>query len=192
MTHNLYDMKELDKNVKRKYFISDYDPKWISQFNDIKKFLQSVFGEKAIQIEHVGSTSIPGMAAKPLIDILVLVNRIEEFEKEKEEMIKAGYEWGENYIAPDTLLFFKTGTDGEKMENIHVCKKGSLKERQFLVMRDFLRTFPNKAKEYSDLKKKLFEQYPNDYPAYRSAKAPFLERVRDDAYAWEENGLTGT
>ena len=51
----------------------DYDPNWVNQFNSIKQFLMEIFGNKAIQIEHVGSTSIPGMKAKPLIDVLVIV-----------------------------------------------------------------------------------------------------------------------
>lgn len=91
-------------------------------------------------------------------------------------MIKAGYEWGENYIAPNTLIFFKLGSDGEKLENIHVCKQGSAEERQFIVMRDYLRTHPQKVKEYSDLKERNVSMYPNDYPAYCAAKASFLDQ----------------
>ena len=70
-------------------------------------------------------------------------------------MIKAGYEWGENYIAPNTSTFFKLGSDGDKLENIHVCEVGAPKERQFIIMqRDYFRSHPNKTKEYSDLKLK--------------------------------------
>ena len=180
-------MKELDKNIKRKYSISEYDPNWINQFNVIKNFLITVFGNKAIQIEHVGSTSIPGMKAKPLIDILVIVEKIEDFIDEKNKMISAGYEWGENYIAPNTLIFFKLGSDGEKLENIHVCEKNTPKARQFLVMRNFFRNHPEKAKEYSALKENNSKMYPGDYPAYRAAKAPFLEKMEQEAYRWEES-----
>jgi GrpB-like predicted nucleotidyltransferase (UPF0157 family) len=147
-------MKALDKNIKRKYSFSEYDPKWKTEFISLKNFLLSVFGDEAIDIEHVGSTSVEGMKAKPLIDVLVVVNKIRPFEKQKEEMEKYGYEWGENYIAPNTLIFFKLGPDGEKLENIHVCERGSPKERQFIVMRDYLRSHPDKVKEYSDLKEK--------------------------------------
>ena len=76
--------------------------------------------------------SIEGMKAKPIIDVLVLVDNMEPFEVEKKLMIKAGYEWGENYIAPDTLIFYKLGPDGEKLENIHVCQKA--RQKQFSLL----------------------------------------------------------
>lgn len=179
-------MKELDKTIKRKYSIRDYDPNWKFQFSVIKNFLKEVFEDKAIQIEHVGSTSIEGMKAKPLIDVLVTVEEMEPFLEQKDRMISAGYEWGENYIEPNSLIFFKLGPDGEKLENIHVCKKGSVKARQFIVMRDYLRSHSEKVKAYSDLKEINVSLYPDDYPAYREAKAPFLEQLEKDAYEWEK------
>ncbi len=180
-------MSELNKNIKRKYSISEYDPNWTKQFNSIKDFLSEVFGSKAIRIEHVGSTSIPGMKAKPLIDVLVVVEKMEDFPEQKNKMILAGYEWGENYIAPNTLIFFKFGHDGEKLENIHVCEHDAPKAKQFLVMRDFFRAFPEKAKAYSELKEVNAQKYPTDYPSYRAAKKPFLDEVEKEAYKWSES-----
>ncbi len=174
-------MTELDKNIKRKYSISEYDPNWVNQFNSIKDFLSEVFENKAIRIEHIGSTSIPGMKAKPLIDVLVVVDKMEDFFEQKNKMVQAGYEWGVDYIGPNTLLFFKLGPNGEKLENIHVCEKDAPKTRQFLVMRDFFSAHPEKAKEYSHLKEANSKVYPEDYPAYRAAKAPFLERMEKEA-----------
>ncbi len=179
-------MKILDKNEKRKYHFSDYDPNWVNEFNSIKYFLSEVFKEKAVLIEHIGSTSIPGMKAKPIIDVLVTVNTMEDFTDEKDLMVKSGYDWGENYIAPNSLLFFKVGPEDEKTENIHVVEKGSAKEKQFIVMRDYLRQHPNKVEEYSNLKEKNREKYPDDYPAYREAKYPFLAKLELEAYEWDE------
>lgn len=180
-------MKELDKNIKRKYSISNYNPDWVTKFESIKSFVSEVFKQKALSIEHVGSTSIPGMKAKPLIDILIIVKDIKDLSQETLKMVDAGYEWGENYIAPDTFLFFKTGSDGDKLENIHVCEDNAPKARQFLVMRDFFRTFPEKAKQYADLKELNFQKHPDDYPAYRAAKASFLVQMEKEAYEWEES-----
>ena len=81
-------MTNLDKNIKRKYSFSEYKPDWINQFNSIQDFLKSVFKEKAINIEHVGSTSIPGMKAKPIIDGLVIVKDVEDLKNETKEMIE--------------------------------------------------------------------------------------------------------
>lgn len=169
----------------RKYSLSEYDPNWISQFNLIKELLLNVFGDKALKIEHVGSTSVQGMKAKPLIDVLVVVEKLEPFEKEKELMTQAGYEW-HYYSDPDGLVFSKFGPDGEKLESVHICEESSLWVRQFIVVRNYLRTHPEKAKEYSKLKQKIVEMYPNDYSAYRNAKAPFLEQLKQEAYLWEE------
>lgn len=171
--------------INRKYSLSEYDPNWISKFNSIKELLLKVFGDKSLKIEHVGSTSVQGMRAKPLIDVLVIVEKLELFEKEKELMIEAGYEWC-YYTNPDGLVFYKLGSDGEKLENIHICEESSEKVRQFIAIRDYLRVHPEKAKEYSELKQKNTELHPNDYPAYREAKALFLEQLKQDAYLWEE------
>jgi len=173
--------------IKRKYSFSEYDPNWVNQFNDIKNFLMGIFGDAVVQIEHVGSTSIPGMKAKPIIDVLVVVNNMQDFAKEKEQMVSAGYEWGANYIAPNTLIFFKQNPGGEKTENIHVCEAGSQKEKQFIIMRDFFRAHPEKARQYTDLKEKNSQIYSDDYPAYRSAKKPFLDEIEQEARKWEES-----
>jgi GrpB-like predicted nucleotidyltransferase (UPF0157 family) len=114
-----------------------------------------------------------------------VVEKMEPFQEQKNIMAKEGYECGENYIAPNTVIFFKMGSDGEKLENIHVCEQGSAKVHQFLAMRDYLRTHPDKAKEYSDLKELNASLYPNDYPAYREAKTPFLNQLEKEAYEWE-------
>lgn len=178
-------MKHLDKTKERKYLFSDYDPNWVTKFDSLKGFVERVFGDKVMQIEHVGSTSIPGMKSKPIIDMLVIVKDVKDLSKETDDMVKAGYEWGENYIAPDTLIYFNVGRDGEKLENIHVCKEDSPKVKQFIVMRDFLRAFPDKAKEYSDLKEINFKKYPDSYIAYRNAKTAFLDEIQKEAYEWE-------
>ncbi len=175
---------ELNKNLKRKYLLEPYNPDWINQFEVIKNNIQNVFKEKALQIEHVGSTSIPNMFAKPLIDILIIVENIDDLSEETSKMETQGYFWGKEYIEPRSLLFFKMTNEEQKLENIHVCEKNSPKSKQFLIMRDFLRTFPEKAKEYSELKRKNFKEFPDDYPAYRKAKTPFLQKVEQEAYDW--------
>lgn len=180
-------MKELDKTIKRKYLFSSYDPNWITKFEIIKKNISEIFGEKAIQIEHIGSTSIPGMRAKPIIDVLIIVKDIKNISEQIDKMVDVGYDWGENYIAPNTIIFFKCGPDGEKLENIHVCEANAPKVKQFLIMRDFFRAFPEKAKQYADLKELNFQKYPDDYPAYRAAKKPFLDEIEKEAYGWFES-----
>jgi len=173
-----------DKNEKREYSIQEYDPKWVEKFETIKSALKKVFGNKALRIEHIGSTSIPGMKAKPLIDVLVVVQDIHHLEIEREAMITSGYQWAKDYIAPGTYIFYQTGLGNSKIENIHVTQPDSYKVKQFLAKRDYFRAFPQKAKEYSDLKEMLNKQFPGDYVAYREGKKPFLEGIEEEAYQW--------
>lgn len=177
----------MNKNTdtkNRKYSLSKYNPNWISKFNSIKKLLLKIFHDKALKIEHVGSTSIKGMAAKPLIDILVVVKKLELFEKEKKLMIKNGYEW-HYYPNPEGLSFSKFNSSGEKLVSIHICEEDSFWVSQFIVIRDYLKDHPQKAGEYSKLKQEIIKLHPNDYLAYRNAKAPFLKKLKQDAYLWK-------
>lgn len=174
---------------KREYSIEAYDQNWVLRFEKIRLFLIEVFKDKALQIDHVGSTSIPGIKAKPIIDVLVVVSEMEPFTIEREVMAQYGYKNGDNYIAPNTILFFKEEAR-RKTENIHVCVKGSPKARQFIVMRDYLRNNPERAHQYSELKEKLNKQHPEDYPAYRAGKDSFLKETEELAYSWESANST--
>ena len=176
----------LDKMQKRDYSVVPYDPAWVNKFEELKKKIQTVFGEKALTIEHIGSTSIPGMSAKPVIDVLVTVTKFESFEKEKEHMAKLGYEYGDNYIADETVIFFKTEDGDRKTENIHICVRESYMANRFIRTRNYLRNHPDRAKEYSDLKVTLWKDMPDDYPAYREAKRAFADET--ERLAREEEG----
>jgi len=168
------------------YSIEKYNPEWVTKFQSIRAMLESVFGARALAIEHVGSTSVPGIKAKPIIDILVVVESIDTFQNQRDEMLSRGYQIQENYIAPDTILFRKVDEHGNKLENIHVCESDTPMEKQFLVMRDYLRTFPEEAKCYSDFKDELVRKFPDDYESYRKAKDPFLQDLKQKAYDWNE------
>ncbi len=172
----------LDKNQKRPYSLEDPSDYWVKKFSEVKEILKSVFREKATMIEHIGSTSI-GIKAKPLLDVLVVVKDIRDIFKEKEKMKEFGYLWEDEYIAPDTAFIYKLDGD-RKIENIHVVPPGHYKIDEFVLKRDYFRAHPDKAKEYEDLKIKLNEQHPNDYPAYRAGKAAFLLEIEKLAKEW--------
>ncbi len=167
------------------YTITKYDPNWINIFNELKERLGRIFAGKFSKIEHVGSTSIPGMNAKPLIDVLIVINSLENLDEQKEKMKIEGYEYMENYVSPNSILFYKT-KDGEKIENIHVCMADNDLVNHLLVVRDYLRAHPDKAKEYSDLKSVLKEKYPDSYEAYRDGKNALLQAIKKEAYGWNE------
>ncbi len=175
-----------DAMRKRPYSIQEYNPEWPIKFKSIKKFLEEVFKEKAIQIEHIGSTSIPGMKAKPVIDVAVLVNDIEPFTEERKLMEEAGYKSIDNYIGPNTLIFYKEDEAQRKSENIHVWPKDHPKADRTILMRDYFRTHPEHAKRYAELKEKLTLEHPDDYPAYRAGKDNFLEEIATLSNEWRD------
>ena len=154
-----------DKNTQRPYSIEPYSPEWPALFSTIRDKVKSVFGPKASTIEHVGSTAVPGMHAKRCIDVMVIVSDIHD-------------------LNPDTIMFDKADVDGRKVENIHVCLPGSFNEHQFLVGRDYLRTHPERAQMYNELKAELNKKYPDDYISYRNAKQDFLKETKRLAEEW--------
>ncbi len=173
-------------NSERTYSIEPYNPDWVTKFNTIKKVLEEVFGTMALSIEHVGSTSVVGMKAKPLIDVLVIVENITSLERVKEEMISTGYILRENVLDERSVLFEKiVGT--EKIENIHVFETGAPRIKQFINVRDYLRTHSERAGQYSALKEKLKIEHPDDYLSYRPGKFTFLQETARLANEWAEN-----
>lgn len=166
------------------YTIEQYNPEWVKKFESIEVMLEGVFDDQALAIEHVGSTSVPGMKAKPIIDVLVVVKDVKLLNTGKMLMQSKGYLVEENYVAPNTLLFRLVNENGNKLENIHVCENGAPMQKQFLFMRDYLRAFPKEANSYAQLKDELVRKFPNDYESYRAAKDPFLKALEKRAYQW--------
>jgi GrpB-like predicted nucleotidyltransferase (UPF0157 family) len=164
--------KKTDKSL---YQLSEYDPGWKIKFQKIKAGLERFLPEEILKIEHVGSTSIPNMKSKPVIDVLAIIEKKNQFETIKNTMLKEGYEFKENYIEPNSLTCWKSDDRGEKIENVHFCLKNSFKSNQLISMRDYLIRHPEKASEYSQLKEELYKKFPNDYIKYREGKRTFLE-----------------
>ena len=134
-----------------------------------------------VRIEHVGSTSIPGIAAKPIIDIQVSVPDLAD---------EAGYVPAVESIGvqlrmrePDRGHVYFRDTQPRTV-HIHVCQIGSHWERVHLLFRDYLRTHPESARAYEDMKRAAVEAYGSDRIAYTEAKGPFIERALAAAEDW--------
>lgn len=175
----------LDKNQKRPYSLEEPNDSWTKKFDEVKKIIESVFGDKVLTIEHVGSTSLD-IKAKPLLDVLVVVKDINDISSEKEQMTKFGYLWEDEYIAPDSCFIYKL--DGHrKIENIHVIASGHYKIDHFVLQRDYFKAHPDKLKEYEELKIHLNELHPDDYPSYRAGKHEFLDNIELLAKKWRKD-----
>ncbi len=134
------------------------------------------------RIEHFGSTSIMGLAAKPVIDILVEVSSLEETKKQIVPLLEAeGYDYfWRTDVEPPYAWFIKRNSAGRRTHHLHMVESDS-KLWGGLYFRDYLRQFDDEAKRYEELKKSLAERYPNDRVAYTKGKAEFIAAVTQRA-----------
>lgn len=168
-----------DINKERAYKVKNYNPLWVAKFELIKKSFEQIW-KNALAIEHVGSTSISDMKAKPIIDTVIILKGWSDLTEEVEKMKALGYIGEENFWSDHSWLFYKihnTEEGPEKTENVHVLVTGSPKIDQFINIRNYLRAHPERAKAYSELKEELFKKFPNNYFAYRDGKQEFLKET---------------
>lgn len=175
---------------QRPYSIESYNPEWPKRFEEIHKVLTRIWGAKTLAIEHVGSTSVPGMSAKPCIDVLVVIDKLADYTDEIKAMLQEGYEQQmvdveEDSVLRDELWFYKTASDGRKIENIHFRLSGSKSERSILLGRDYLRAHSDRVREYNKLKSELITKFPNNYFAYREGKQNFMQETQRLAEEWD-------
>lgn len=162
-----------NKYLGRKYSIQAYDPSWVVQYMNELNSLKTVLGENTLDIEHIGSTSVPGLSGKPTIDILVTVKEIETADSFLEVLGPQGYKYLGQYVMEGSRLYVKE-EDGERLVNLHFYYKGHPHISSMLVLRDYLRTHADVVQEYSNLKQELFTKYPDNYGAYRIHKDEWM------------------
>lgn len=166
----------------------DYDPRWPEMFSQEAETLRRILPPSLLlRVEHFGSTSVPGLAAKPIIDILVSVSSLEDARR---DAVPALEELGYSYWAanPDiTHMFLVKGLppNGPRTHHIHmVTKDHPLWER--LLFSEYLRRHPDEAGHYAALKQTLMTQFPDDREAYTQGKTEFVAEVMRKARAEKE------
>lgn len=160
----------------RKYKIEAYNPEWKKKFEIEAENLRSIFFNKAVSVEHVGSTSVPGLAGKPTIDILITVEKIEIADNLSKEIEKIGYKDLGDYIKKGSRLFAKE-EGNERQINLHVFEVKHPHVSEMINLRDYFRSNIEKVEEYSALKFDLFKKYPDDYGLYRKYKDEWMENL---------------
>jgi GrpB-like predicted nucleotidyltransferase (UPF0157 family) len=162
--------------------IVPYDQGWPEAFGDIARELRRLFGDRALRIDHIGSTSVPGLAAKPVIDIQVSVAILSRDEPWCSALVAAGWEWdAEN---PERSKLFFGGPPSGPKAHLHVREVGSLTEQLALVFRDYLRSHGDAAGRYEAFKRKLAERTWRDGDAYAEAKTEIVWPLLNEAYRW--------
>ena len=154
----------------------NFDAKWAEEFAIEATALHLVFGDVALLIEHVGSTAVPGLAGKPVIDILVLVHDVAAVDDFNQKMEQVGYRAMGEYVKPGSRLFVKE-KGNVRLCNVHIFSEDHPHVREMIDLRDYLRTHPDEAKRYSQLKQSLYEKNPEDYGAYRKGKDEYVTEL---------------
>jgi len=182
---------------KTKIIVVDYDPKWAAQFNELRNLLSGYVKDDIISIEHVGSTSVVGLKAKPIIDLDIIVADEKCMKKVIAQLAKLGYEHigdlgvtgREAFKRPDENIL-TDGTGRKWFEHhLYVCQTGSVGLRNHLALRDHLRQYPAKVLEYSNLKTHLAEKYPYDIDAYIEGKTDFITNILIEM-GFDENDIS--
>lgn len=171
--------------MSRKVEVVDYDPEWNKRYREEGKKIKTTFGKNVRGIYHIGSTSVKGMKAKPIIDIMVAVRKGTLDEIPYDRMEELGYECkGENGI-PRRRFFVKGGE--HPVCHVHVFEESNVKEiRRHLALKGYLESKPEEREAYSTLKEALAKQYPESIEDYCKGKEAFLEELEKKALQWQD------
>jgi GrpB-like predicted nucleotidyltransferase (UPF0157 family) len=163
--------------------VVDHDPAWAETAAAESGWIWAAVGEGAVRIEHVGSTAVPGLAAKPIVDLQLSVADIGARELYVEPLEGLGYLFAPDPDWPDFHFFGKPAARPRTF-HLHVCAAGSEHERRHLVLRDYLRAQPEEASRYAALKRDLVARHPEDRLAYIEGKDQFVAALERRALAW--------
>lgn len=162
--------------------VSEYNEKWPIMYLEEARKLEELFGDELVEIHHFGSTSVPGLKAKPIIDIMPVVRDIEKVDSFNENMKELGYEClGEFGIKG--RRYFRKGGDN-RTHHVHVFQYDNREEiDRHLAVRNYLRKHHEEAREYGSLKESLAMAFPNDIEAYMDGKDKFVKELEKKALA---------
>jgi GrpB-like predicted nucleotidyltransferase (UPF0157 family) len=180
---------EQGHTMLRRIRVVSPDERWPDRFAAESAALASAFGGRATEIHHVGSTSIPGLPAKPIIDILVVVDDIGQVDVLNPVLIALGYEPQGEYGIPGRRFFTKGG-DVKRSHQVHVFQHDHPEVSAMLDFRDYLRSHPSQAAEYGRLKERVAVLCGDDIRAYNAGKDAFVKELIRQARIWRQE--TGT
>ncbi len=159
--------------------IESYNSDWPRFFEEEKKRLEAVFSGCLVSIEHIGSTAVAGLDAKPIIDIMLGVESFSVIEERLSALGDLAYVYMPQYEdeMPERRFFYKE-IEGKRSHHLHAVEIDSDFWKRHLLFRDYLRTHPEALLEYANLKHKLAREFREDREAYTDAKSDFIERIQ--------------
>lgn len=156
--------------------VVDYDPSWPAQFDEIAAHVRAAFvGAPLVAIEHVGSTAVIGLAAKPVIDLNVIVPTRADLPDAIARLATLGYvHQGDKGVTGREAFRSPVGT---ARHHLYACAEDNAEHKRHIAFRDYLRAHPEAARQYEALKRDLAAHFRNDRPAYNEGKTDFVEAV---------------
>ena len=173
----------LDERFDPAVRIVDYDPSWPVLAAEELRRIGEALGPAAACLEHVGSTAVPGLAAKPILDLQLSVGGLEPRARYVEPLERLGYMFVPAPEAPD-YHFFAKPPERPRSHHLHVCEVASHHELRHLAVRDFLRSHDEEAARYAALKRRVVERHPQDRLAYIEGKEDYVVGLEARAVAW--------
>ena len=161
----------------KKVIVVPYNEIWRTEFEQIKEELLSVMGDCIIAIEHVGSTSIEGLAAKPIIDIDVIIKDYSSFEDVKDRLAQIGYTHEGDLGIKDREAFKYKGKSHLIKHHLYVCPEYCDELKNHLTFRDYLRSNPEDRDWYGEVKTLAAERYSDDVDGYMNAKSSCISEI---------------
>ncbi|MBS8264776.1 GrpB family protein [Mesobacillus boroniphilus] len=170
--------------TRRRVEVVPYNPEWKTLFENEKQLLETILEPAEVEIHHIGSTSVPGLSAKPIIDIMLAADSLAQVEKATPAIEAAGYEAkGENGI-PGRRYFQKYDENGIRKVHLHSFEKGSHQLYRHLVFRDYLRAHPREASKYAVVKEIAAQKFEYDIESYIDGKSPIVKEIEQKAMLW--------
>ncbi len=154
----------------------EYDLKWSSSFNREEKKIRKIFGKDALKIQHIGSTAIPGILAKPVIDIGLVVPSFKKVLGCVKELESIGYKIKNDDFRKERLFFTK-GPEDKRTHYLHIGELNDYYIEDMILFRDYLRAHRAIALKYSSLKEELAKEYGDKREIYTAKKEKFIEGI---------------
>lgn len=168
-----------------KIIVTDYDPNWVSLFEGEAEKISNILQEELITVHHIGSTAVPHLKAKPIIDIMPVVKNIDQIDQYNEAFTKIGYELLGEFGITGRRYLRKGGVN--RTHHIHIFQQDNhLDIERHLAVKDYLRAHEEIANEYGSLKEKLAGQFPLDNEGYCDGKDDFVQSLEQRALRWTQ------
>ncbi len=168
----------------REVVVVPYDPRWPSTFQRVAGEVKEALGECLVEMHHIGSTSIPGIHAKPIIDVLAVTGDLTEVDRRAARMREIGYEPMGEFGIDGRRYFRRDDAAGVRTEQVHAFASGSPHLLRHLAFRDYLRAHGEVAQEYARLKQHLAAAHRYEIEAYMDGKDAFIRETQAKALEW--------